>query len=307
MEFRHLRYFLAVAEELHFTRAAEKLNIGQPPLSQQIQSLESELGVKLFNRTRRSVALTEAGEHLVTQAKEILRMSGSLRAELRNIEQGKTGELRIGFTTTGLLVDELSQPLKAYRRCYPDVRISLSEMYSRQQFDALLNQEIDVGYVRLTPGTRQDGLEIRILRRDRLCVVLPEDHPKATADSLTFSDVHNEPFIFYPEKSGAAVPELVRRLCQRAGFTPTVVQEAAEVLTHIGLVAAGVGISVLPKPVDNLRPGGVAFIPLADEDAELCMALVTRDEERNTRILNYIKLAMLAGRRNPPARYSDDD
>jgi DNA-binding transcriptional LysR family regulator len=291
VEFRHLRYFLTVAEELHFTRAAEKLNIGQPPLSQQIQLLERELGVTLFNRTRRSVALTEAGERLVIQAKEILRMSGGLRAELLDIEQGKTGELRIGFTTTGLFIDELSHPLKTYRRHYPDVRISLCEMYSRQQFDALLHQDIDIGYVRLTPGTRQDGLDIRILRHDRLCVVLPEDHPKATADSLTFSDVRDEPFIFYPEESGAAVPERVRRLCQRAGFTPAVVQEAAEVLTHIGLVAAGVGISVLPKPVDSLRPGGVRFIPLADDDAELCMALVTRVEEKSMRILNYINLA----------------
>ncbi len=294
MEFRHLRYFLTVAQELHFTRAAEKLNIGQPPLSQQIQSLEGELGVKLFNRTRRSVALTEAGEHLVIQAKEILRLSGNLQAELRDIEQGKRGELRIGFTTTGLFVDELSQPLKTYRRHYPDVRISLSEMYSRQQFDALLQQEIDIGYVRLTPGTRQDGLDIRILRRDRLCVVLPEDHPQATADSLPIATMRNASFIFYPETSGAAVPALVRRLCQRAGFTPTVVQEAAEVLTHIGLVAAGVGISVLPRPVDSLRPGGVVFIPLADDDAELCMALVTRSEERNMRILNYLNLAALA-------------
>lgn len=290
MEFRHLRYFLAVAEELHFTRAAEKLNIGQPPLSQQIQSLESELGVTLFNRTRRRVALTEAGEHLVTQAKEILRMSGELPAELRDIERGKTGELRIGFTTTGLLVDELSLPLKTYRRRYPNVKVSLSEMYSRQQFDALLHQEIDIGYVRLTPETLQDGLNIRLLRRDRLCVVLPDDHPKATAESLTLSDVRNEPFIVYPEKSGAAVPERVRKLCQRAGLTLAVVQEAAEVLTHIGLVAAGVGISVLLRPVDRLRPSGVVFIPLADDDAELCMALVTRSEERNMRVLNYINL-----------------
>lgn len=108
MEFRHLRYFLAVAETLHFTRAAEKLNIGHPPLSQQIQALEEELGVMLFNRTRRKVALTEAGEHFVIKAREILRISGELPGELQAIAQGKTGELRIGFTTTGLLVDELS-------------------------------------------------------------------------------------------------------------------------------------------------------------------------------------------------------
>ena len=176
MEFRHLRYFLAVAEELHFTRAAEKLNIGQPPLSLQIQALEEELGVLLFNRTRRKVALTEAGEHFVIKAREMLRLSSDLPAELQAIAQGKSGELRIGFTTTGLLVDELSAPLKAFRRHYPEVRVTLSEMYSQQQFTALLNEDIDVGYIRVTPGTTRDGLNIRVLRHDQLCVVLPDDH-----------------------------------------------------------------------------------------------------------------------------------
>ena len=212
MEFRHLRYFLAVAEELHFTRAAEKLNIGQPPLSQQIQALEEELGVLLFNRTRRKVALTEAGEHFVIKAREMLRLSSDLPAELRAIAQGKSGELRIGFTTTGLLVDELSAPLKAFRRHYPEVRVTLSEMYSQQQFTALLNEDIDVGYIRVTPGTTRDGLNIRVLRRDQLCVVLPDDHPKAACETLTITDVKDEPFIFYPDTAGASVPDKVRRM-----------------------------------------------------------------------------------------------
>jgi DNA-binding transcriptional LysR family regulator len=198
MEFRHLRYFLAVAEELHFTRAAEKLNIGQPPLSQQIQALEQELGVLLFNRTRRKVALTEAGEHFVIKAREMLRLSSDLPAELQAIAQGKSGELRIGFTTTGLLVDELSEPLKAFRRQFPAVRVTLSEMYSQQQFTALLNEDIDVGYIRVTPGTTRDGLNIRVLRRDQLCVVLPDDHPKAACKTLTISDVKEEPLSFIP-------------------------------------------------------------------------------------------------------------
>lgn len=293
MEFRHLRYFLAVAEELHFTRAAEKLNIGQPPLSQQIQALEEELGVMLFNRTRRKVALTEAGTHFVIKAREMLRISGELPGELQAIAQGKTGELRIGFTTTGLLVDELSEPLKAFRRQFPDVRVTLSEMYSQQQFTALQNDDIDVGYVRVTPGTARDGLNIRVLRRDQLCVVLPDDHPKAACETLTIMDVKDEPFIFYPDTAGASVPDKVRRMCQKSGFTPNVVQEAAEVLTHIGLVGAGVGVSVLPRPIDQLKPRGVKFVPLAEEDAELCMALVTREGENNPRTLNFLHL--LAG------------
>jgi DNA-binding transcriptional LysR family regulator len=290
MEFRHLRYFLAVAEELHFTRAAEKLNIGQPPLSQQIQALEEELGVLLFNRTRRKVALTEAGEHFVIKAREMLRLSSDLPAELRAIAQGKSGELRIGFTTTGLLVDELSAPLKAFRRHYPEVRVTLSEMYSQQQFTALLNEDIDVGYIRVTPGTTRDGLNIRVLRRDQLCVVLPDDHPKAACETLTITDVKDEPFIFYPDMAGASVPDKVRRMCQKSGFTPYVVQEAAEVLTHIGLVGAGVGVSVLPRPIDQLKPKGVKFIPLAEDDAELCMAIVTRESENNPRTLNFLRL-----------------
>lgn len=290
MEFRHLRYFLAVAETLHFTRAAEKLNIGQPPLSQQIQSLEEELGVMLFNRTRRKVALTEAGEHFVIKAREILRISGELPGELQAIAQGKTGELRIGFTTTGLLVDELSEPLKAFRRQFPEVRITLSEMYSQQQFSAMLNDNIDVGYVRVTPGTARDGLNIRVIRRDQLCVVLPDDHPKAACETLTIIDVKDEPFIFYPDTAGASVPDKVRRMCQKSGFTPHVAQEAAEVLTHIGLVGAGMGVSVLPKPIDQLKPKGVKFVPLAEDDAELCMALVTREGETNPRTLNFLQL-----------------
>lgn len=290
MEYRHLRYFLAVAEELHFTRAAEKLNIGQPPLSQQIQALEEELGVMLFNRTRRKVELTEAGEQLVITARDILRASHAIPAELQAIAQGKKGELRIGFTTTGLFIDELSTPLKTFRRRFPDVRVTLSEMYSRQQFTALLEHEIDVGYVRVTPGVVEAGLNIQILRRDQLCVVLPDDHPKAAYQTLTIADVKDEPFIFYPDTTGASVPDKVRRMCLKAGFTPYVAQEAAEVLTHIGLVGAGVGVSVLPRPIDLLKPKGVKFIPLAEDDAELCMALVTRVDESSPRTLNYLAL-----------------
>ena len=163
-------------------------------------------------------------------------------------------------------------------------------MYSQQQFTALLNEDIDVGYIRVTPGTTRDGLNIRVLRHDQLCVVLPDDHPKAACETLTITDVKDEPFIFYPDTAGASVPDKVRRMCQKSGFTPYVVQEAAEVLTHIGLVGAGVGVSVLPRPIDQLKPKGVKFIPLAEDDAELCMAIVTRESENNPRTLNFLRL-----------------
>lgn len=292
MELRHLRYFLTVAETLHFTRAAERLNIGQPPLSQQIQSLERELGVTLFNRTRRSVQLTEAGERLVVRAREILGITGQLGDELGRIAQGETGELRIGFTTTGLFVDELSAPLKQYRQRYPQVRLRLNEMYTDQQIAALKNNEIDIGYVRFSAKKTLSGVTMHLLRCDRLCAVLPDDHPLAHERSLPISALKDASFISYPAGAGAAVPESVRVMCAKAGFTPDVVQEAAEPLTHIGLVAAGIGIAILPQPIDRLKPEGVSFVPLSDEDAGLCMALILRENEASPRVSNFINLAI---------------
>lgn len=288
MELRHLRYFLAVAEELHFTRAAARLHIGQPPLSQQIQALEAELGVTLFERTRRSVALTEAGEHLVRRAREILGATGSVAEELQRIKRGEQGELRIGFTASGLLIPDLRALLRGYHRAYPDVSLKLREMFTHAQFAALVAGELDIGFVRYNGAAPQPGLHLQFLRRDRLCLVLPEEHHLARLSEVPLAACRDEEFIFYPETSGASMVGQLRRLCAEAGFVPRVAQEAREAQTQIGLVATGLGIAVLTAPMAAVQLAGVCFVPLADEGAYLDIALASRAEETSPRVRGFL-------------------
>lgn len=288
MELRHLRYFLAVAEELHFTRAAARLHIGQPPLSQQIQALEAELGVSLFHRTKRSVRLTEAGQHLLGRAREILASSAGVAGELQRIARGESGELHIGFTSSGVLIGELRQVLRQYRDTFPGVTLRLREMYTHAQFAGLLRGELDVGFVRFNDST-PPGLELQVLRRDRLCLIVPEEHRLAGLGEVSIAECRDEAFIGYPAGSGASLVDYVNRLCAAAGFVPRVTQEAREALTQIGLVAAGMGVAVLSAPMAALSLGGVRFVPLSDPGAELCMALATRAGESSPRVRGFVQ------------------
>lgn len=289
MELRHLRYFVAVAEELHFTRAAARLHIGQPPLSQQIQALELELGVSLFRRTKRSVQLTEAGQHLLIRAREILAASQGVAAELRRIAHGEVGELRIGFTSSGVLIGELSQALTRYREACPGVVLRLREMYTYAQFEALQSGELDVGFVRYNETTAPEGLSVRALRRDRLCLIVPQGHRLAGCAEVSIAECRDEAFIGYPPGLGATLVGYLENICARAGFRPQVTQEAREALTQIGLVAAGMGVAVLAEPLATLGTGAVRFIPLVDEGAELILALATRSESQSPRVRGFIE------------------
>lgn len=293
MELRHLRYFVAVAEELHFTRAAARLHIGQPPLSQQIQALEAELGVSLFRRTKRSVQLTEAGQHLLLRAREILAASQGVAAEVQRIAHGEVGELHIGFTSSGVLIGELSQALKRYREACPGVVLRLREMYTYAQFEALQGGELDVGFVRYNETTAPEGLHVRPLQRDRLCLIVAQDHRLAERTEVSIAECRDEAFIGYPAGLGATLVGYLENICARAGFKPQVTQEAREALTQIGLVAAGMGVAVLAAPMATLSMGGVRFIPLTDEGAELVLALATRSEENSPRVRGFIEALAL--------------
>ncbi|PAT00149.1 MAG: hypothetical protein BSR46_04485 [Candidatus Dactylopiibacterium carminicum] len=262
MELRHLRYFVAVAEELHFTRAAARLHIGQPPLSQQIQALEAELGLRLFVRTKRNVRLTEAGEHLLQRAREILAASTALGDELQRIARGEQGELR--------------------------------EMYTSDQFAALLAGELDVGFVR-NRSAPPAGLECALLQHDPLYLVLPEGHRLAARECAHLHECSDEAFIAYPEQSGASLVSHIQQLCSRAGFSPRVVQEAREALTQIGLVAAEQGIAVLPASLATIRVDGVRFVPLADAGASLPLVLAWRAQSRSARLDAFLEIALPQG------------
>jgi len=288
MELRHLRYFVAVAEELHFTRAALRLNIAQPPLSQQIRALEGELGVQLFLRTRRSVALTDAGQALLVRAREMLAAAWSLPGELQRVARGEVGLLRIGFSSTLPLTKLLRDVVADHRRTHPDVALNLREMHSQQQFDGLLRGELDVGLVRYNESA-PEGIRLVVLRRDPLRLVVPARHRFARRRSVAIAECRDEPFIGFPGDAGTGTGPLLKRLCAQAGFEPRIAQEAREATTQIGLVAAGLGIAVLPAPLEAVRIEGVHYVSLEDAGALLVMSVATRADEASERVLQFVR------------------
>ncbi len=288
MELRHLRYFITVAEELHFTRAAERLNMGQPPLSQQIQALEKEMGVELFERTKRKVALTTAGKCFFEEAQHILDQVKIAVDKTQRIAHGELGELRLGFTASFPMTSLLPNILYEYRQCYPNVTLRLKEMYTPDQFNALLHNKIDVGIVRSNEPTAPEGISMITLRRDPLLLVVHKHHPFAELPSISLAQCKDESFIAYPSAAGTLFRRYVQQLCKKAGFEQRIVQEAGEAVTKISLVATGLGITVLPSPIDSLRIEGVRYIPLSDEDAYLMMSAATREHENSLLVFNFL-------------------
>ncbi|KJH66957.1 DNA-binding transcriptional regulator, LysR family [Chromobacterium violaceum] len=288
MELRHLRYFLAVAEELHFTRAAERLHIGQPPLSQQIQALEAELGAPLFRRHQRKVELTAAGQQLLPRARQILADSAAAAAAVRRAADGETGELRIGFTSSLPLTPILHHSLQHYRQAYPEVRLTLSEMFTAGQFDALERRQLDLGFVRFNGPTPSPLIRVEELHRDRLLAVVPSAHPLAERKTLPLKLLAGEPLIGYPRESGSGLSDVVRQLALQNGLELKMVQEAGEAITQIGLVAAGVGIAILPSPLECVQIPAVRYVPLSDDGAYLSMGIAVRRDDDSPLVANFL-------------------
>lgn len=279
MELRHLRYFIAVAEELNFTRAATRLHIGQPPLSMQIRDLEEEIGVRLFERGPRRVALSTAGERFLLHARRILDGVEEAVAEARRAARGELGELRVGFTSSLPFTDLLPDALNAYRRRFPQVRLQLREMFTPEQFQALVSGELDVGFVRLQAGTPPAGIVLREVARNPLRLVVNAAHRLAGAAQVRLAELAGEDFISFPADVGTDLPGVLRALCQQAGFEPRIVQTAREATTQIGLVAAGLGVAVLPAPLESVRIARVRYLALAEPEAQFRLALAIREGE----------------------------
>ncbi|AYH43361.1 LysR substrate-binding domain-containing protein [Azoarcus sp. DN11] len=277
MELRHLRYFLAVAEELNFTRAAARLHIGQPPLSMQIRDLEDEIGTPLFERSKRRVALTEAGRRFLDHAREILSRSQAAAEDARRAGRGELGELRVGFTSSLPYTTTLADVLYTYRRDFPQVDLQLREMFTGDQFAALLRGDIDVGLVRYRGLVVPPGVVTREIGRDRLRLVVNSAHPLAARKEVSLAECRDEGFIAYPLDIGTGLPAIVGDLCRGAGFEPRVVQRAREATTQIGLVASGLGVAVLPAPLECVQLPRVRYLAISDEDAYLSLAVARAD------------------------------
>ena len=290
MELRHLRYFIAVAEELHYGRAAERLGISQPPLSQQIQALEEEIGARLFERTNRRVELTDAGRLFLDESRQVLAQVDKAVLLARRAHLGELGELKIGFTSSAPFTSTIPSSIHAFRKAYPDVHLDLQEMSSRQVLKALLEESLQVGVIR--PLALPDAVHWVELFREPLVAVLRADHPLAAGseDGLAIAALAEEPFVFFPRSYGTGLYDQVIALTRQAGFSPRIAQEASEAMTIIGLVSAGLGVSILPASFRRTRVDGVVYRTLSDPEATTAVWLVRRQNEGSPLALSFIDL-----------------
>ena len=279
MELRHLRYFVAVAEERHFGRAAARLHIAQPPLSQQIRRLEAELGEPLLYRTTRRVELSPAGEVLLDRGREILAEVDAAIEDARRAARGEYGRLAIGFTgsCTYTMLPALAAAL---RRELPGVVLDLrGELLTPAQVGRLLDGTLDLGLLR--PPVRERDLCTEVLRSEPLLAVLPETHPLADAEAVPLEQLRDEPFVTYPSHFRSVVHDAVEDACAAHGFKPLAAHEVAETATLVSFVAAGLGVSLVPASVRNMTVAGAVYRPLEHDATRVELAVAwRRDDER---------------------------
>lgn len=289
MELRHVRYFVAVAEEKSFTRAAEKLMIAQSPLSQQIKKLEHELGVELFVRTTRSVELTHAGSVFYERARLLLARSDEAMTDAKKAAAGQLGRLSLGFTGTATY-ELLPSLVRAFQERNPDVQLELhSEMLTPAQAHALLEGRLDVGVLR--PPVDAEGLVVEVVREEPLVVAMPTQHPLAGARAISLRQLSDEPFISYPSNPPSSVYSVVMEACRRAGFVPAVRHELSETASMVAMVAAGLGIALVPESVRQLRINGATFRRLSSPQVTVQLALAYREGEVSPVVRRYLETA----------------
>lgn len=285
-----MKAFLAVAEELHFGRAAQRLHMAQPPLSRTIRQLEKSLGTTLFERSTRHVRLTETGRALVEPARGILDACRLAEMAVTAAGSGETGRVRIGFagSSSHHLVGQWA---KLVRRTHPGIEFVLdSSAYASEALSRLSAGTLDIGIVRLL--FFPPGIASRVIGREDLVVALPHDHPLATAESVRLTDLATEPWVMLPAEPGSMLRELLLSLAHDAGFTPRIVQSAPDSLSLVALVSAGVGCSMTVSSVaEHVVNPDVVFVPLADRTTPLDVRLVWRSDDTSVALKEVLRLS----------------
>ena len=291
MELRHLRYFVQVAEDLHFARAAERLGISQPPLSQQIRALEEELGVRLFDRTSRSVALTPAGKLFLGAARATLEQAERAVRVARRAARGELGELAIGFNASAPFIPQIARAIHDFRQNYPGVHLNLTEMVGHAQIDAIKDHSLDLGFLRspICPDL-PSGVEVSPLLRERLYVAMRPDHSLADAPGVWLADLGGEPLLVYGGERSSGFTETLFGMMRSVGVEPMVAQMVSEISTLFGLAAAGVGVTVLAESLRALQTANLAYRPLLDESAVTSMWLVHLGDAATLPCRNFLDI-----------------
>jgi DNA-binding transcriptional LysR family regulator len=287
IELRHLRYFLAVAETLHFSRAAERLGMAQPPLSQQIQRLEQMVGHRLFDRTTRGVTLTLAGQLLAERARSTIEKVQDDLAQVRRLGRGEEGTFTVGFSGS-VMFTELPAAIESYRRRYPKVELRLRELVTAAQIAALLDGTIDLAFLR--DGDPTDGIRMIPVLSERYVAVLPETHALTRKRSLRVRDLRDQPFILFARRMGPLAFDRTIACCESHGFRPNIVQDAPQWPTLVRLVAAGLGVTLAPACVASVTIPGAVYREV-HAACRTTIELGVKEGSVKTLVRNFIEIA----------------
>ncbi len=288
MELRHLRYFVAVAEKLHFGRAAKRLSIAQPPLSQQIKALEEEIGVALFDRTRKQVKLTAAGEAFLGEARKTLMQAEHSIEAARRAGRGETGKLAVGFVSSAVY-GRVPRIFRLMRTRYPEVFLSLQDLSSEEQAEAVAGGRIDIGLIR-PPVSVTESIAMRTIWQEPLMAVLPSEHHLSRQKKIALQDLAQDPFVQLPRQVAPGFYDQFIRICARSGFSPKIVQEARNTPTIVSLVAGGLGVSILPSSLRSLKRSGVVYRSLQAPVPTSDMAAIWRVDDTSPTLRAFLEI-----------------
>lgn len=294
LELRHLRYFVAVAEELSFRRAAERLHVSQPPLSLQIRQLEEEVGGVLFDRSQQKVSLTAAGRVFLQHARHVLQEAAIAQASVKRALEGEEGEIRIGFTPSSEFLPFLPETIYQFRKLRPGVHLVLREMPSASQIEAIEDHKLDLGILRKPRGRLISSVRLSRLSSDAVLLALHESDPLAKKAHVQVKDLRGHPLICTARSAGAGLHEFVTDLCWAAGFSPNIVQETQQVSTLIALVATGLGSALVPAPLQCIQLNKVVYRPLIGRSTRADLFVVTNAKDKNPQVEELRKMLLAA-------------
>lgn len=285
MDLRQIRYFLALATELNYTRAASQLNISQPPLTRHIQQLEHSIGVMLFERSTRGVALTQAGKIFLEEARKIVALADQAVNKTKLAHQGQIGRLDIGIFGSST-ISVIPTLLIELRKTHPDIVISLQNTTKTQQIEGVREKHLDIGFNRIYPSVPDLAVETVML--ENLYVALHKDHPFANNQTIEVKDLVDQPFILFPNNVRPSFADNVITLCTNAGFTPNVVHDVEDIFTAVALISAGLGIAIVPESAISLRLSNVSYHLLDSEDATVDLSCVYRADNHSPALLAFL-------------------
>ncbi|WP_052496361.1 LysR family transcriptional regulator [Pedobacter lusitanus] len=288
MDLRHLNYFLILAEELHFGRAASRLHISQPPLSRMIRQIEDELGVLLFERTKRSVTLTPAGFDFLQDAKQMILQMQTVKKRLAIYGQGETGTLRIGYVGA-VMHSRLPELLAGFREKYPHISLHFEELPNHNLVHELNNSTLDVAFVRT--WLHPEKLEEKLILSEPFVAILPINHSLSKKKNISIKELVNEKFITFTRECGPTIFDSFLVMCSNAGFTPQISHHASQLNSVLRLVESGFGISLLPAQVEQGYALNLKFIPLEDAEETVPLIMLNRKENPNPSLFhlqNYL-------------------